>query len=87
MSDTPRTDEQCISVTVDPWEEDDLIDCVPADFARQLERELAATTKERDELREALYRLRDCDFVISLPDRMDAVREIARAALAKSTDA
>ena len=31
---------------------------------------------------EALERLRDCDWVISLPDRMDAVREIARAALA-----
>ena len=29
----------------------------------------------------ALTRLRDCDWVISLPDRMDAVRDIARAAL------
>lgn len=29
----------------------------------------------------ALERLRDCDWVISLPDRMDAVREIAREAL------
>lgn len=33
-------------------------------------------------LEEALIRLRDCDWVISLPDRMDAVRDIARAALA-----
>lgn len=29
----------------------------------------------------ALERIRDCDFVISLPDRMDAVRKIAREAL------
>ena len=32
-------------------------------------------------LREALQRIRDCDFVITLPDRMDAVRAIAREAL------
>jgi hypothetical protein len=32
-------------------------------------------------LEAALIRLRDCDWVISLPDRMDAVREIARTAL------
>lgn len=36
---------------------------------------------EIERMREALIRLRDCDWVISLPDRMDAVREIARAAL------
>ena len=30
---------------------------------------------------EALERIRDCDFVITLPDRMDAVRQIAREAL------
>lgn len=41
-------------------------------------RELRA---ENARLREALVRLRDCDWVISLPDRMDAVRDIARAAL------
>lgn len=29
----------------------------------------------------ALERIRDCDFVITLPDRMDAVRQIAREAL------
>ena len=29
----------------------------------------------------ALTKIRDCDFVISLPDRMDAVRQIAREAL------
>ena len=33
------------------------------------------------ELEEVLIRFRDCDFVISLPDRMDAVRDIARKAL------
>ena len=32
-------------------------------------------------LKEALKRIRDCDFVITLPDRMDAVRQIAREAL------
>ena len=32
-------------------------------------------------MEEALKRIRDCDFVISLPDRMDAVRAIAREAL------
>ena len=31
--------------------------------------------------RAALVRLRDCDWVISLPERMDAVREIAREVL------
>jgi hypothetical protein len=37
---------------------------------------------EVERLREALERLRDCDWVISLPDRLDAVRAIAREALA-----
>lgn len=32
---------------------------------------------------EALQRLADCDWVITLPDRMDAVRAIAREAIAK----
>lgn len=34
-----------------------------------------------EKLREALQRIRDCDWVITLPDRMDAVRQIAREAL------
>lgn len=34
-----------------------------------------------ERLKAALTRLRDCDWTISLPDRMDAVRDIARAAL------
>jgi len=37
--------------------------------------------QEIQKLREALERIRDCDFVITLPDRMDAVRAIAREAL------
>ena len=41
----------------------------------------ARLIEENKVLREALTRLRDCDWVISLPDRMDAVREIARNAL------
>ena len=32
-------------------------------------------------LEAALMRIRDCDFTITLPDRMDAVRAIAREAL------
>jgi len=45
--------------------------------------QLATARGEITRLREALTKLRDCDWVISLPDRMDAVRDIARAALAK----
>jgi hypothetical protein len=37
--------------------------------------------KQRDRLAEALREIADCDFVITLPDRMDAVRAIAREAL------
>ncbi|MCU0909769.1 MAG: hypothetical protein MUE98_00045 [Rhodobacteraceae bacterium] len=37
--------------------------------------------EEIERLRAALERLRDCDWVIPPHDRMDAVREIARAAL------
>jgi len=36
---------------------------------------------ENQRLREALVKLRDCDWVITPHDRMDAVRDIARAAL------
>ena len=46
---------------------------------KRLEQQLA-------ELREALTRIRDCDWVITLPDRMDAVREIAREALDQSQE-
>lgn len=40
-----------------------------------------ALTSENAALREALETLRDCDWVISRGDRMDAVRDIARKAL------
>lgn len=43
----------------------------------------SAITDREAVLVAALERLRDCDWVITLPDRMDAVREIAREALAK----
>ena len=43
--------------------------------------EIVALRHANEELVKALTRLRDCDWVISLPDRMDAVREIAREAL------
>ncbi len=36
---------------------------------------------------DALIKLRDCDFVITSRDRMDAVRDIARAALAQYPEA
>ena len=40
-----------------------------------------ALAREVERLRTALIKLRDCDWEISLPDRMDAVRAIAREAL------
>jgi hypothetical protein len=46
----------------------------PADLADKIDGEL-------ERLRAALRKLRDCDWVITLPDRMDAVRAIAREAL------
>ena len=48
-----------------------------SEATRTMEKAIAAIMK----LRDALERIRDCDFVISLPDRMDAVRKIAREAL------
>lgn len=38
-------------------------------------------TQKIQKLKTTLERIRDCDWVITLPDRMDAVREIAREAL------
>ena len=59
----------------------------------RLEAELARVKSERDEaraevarLRKALQRLADCDWVITPHDRMDAVRTIAREALAKNAE-
>lgn len=48
-----------------------------SEATRTMEKAVAAIMK----LRDALERIRDCDFVITLPDRMDAVRKIAREAL------
>ena len=49
-----------------------------------------ASYQERDQWRECaerlagqMQRLADCDWVITLPDRMDAVRDVARNALAE----
>ena len=55
------------------------------DRALIAERELAAVTEQRDRLAEALRKLADCDWVITLPDRMDAVRTIANEALQSLT--
>ena len=46
-----------------------------------LQRSLAKEQARVDKLEMALQQIRDCDFVITLPDRMDAVRAIAREAL------
>lgn len=42
---------------------------------------LLQAAKRIKKLEAALERLRDCDWVITLSDRMDAVRQIAREAL------
>ena len=42
---------------------------------------LASQAAEIERMRGALERLRDCDWVITPLDRMDAVRDIARQAL------
>ena len=46
-----------------------------------LRRDLDEAEVRVKKLEYALERIRDCDFVITLPDRMDAVRAIAREAL------
>lgn len=146
---TPRTDAEIFDATPESEDLEPLLDCVTADFARTLERELAQAVAERDahretirqvieaakwdgligipeiiqslqhelnnvwrpaaamneryareykaerdtalaqvtKLREALERLRDCDWVITPHDRMDGVRDIARAALAATKGA
>jgi hypothetical protein len=52
-----------------------------AEFIANCRQDIPFLLSEVDRLSEALRKLRDCDWVISLPDRMDAVREIAREAL------
>ena len=79
MSDTPRTDE-----AVD-YASNFHPDCevVNVEVAIDLERELAEVTKQRDALIEGLEKIASCDWVITLPDRMDAVRNIANETLNK----
>jgi len=48
------------------------------DAAKRIKLNLAEVTKQRDLLIEGLEKLASCDWVITLPDRMDAVREIAK---------
>lgn len=68
MSDTPRTEQQTGVDVMSRY--------VPADFARQLERELAAVTRERDDARlhadaEAIM----CDLVAKERDALRANRD------------
>jgi len=55
------------------------------DYAKKVQLELTAMTEQRDRMAEALRKLADCDWVITLPDRMDAVRTIANEALQSLT--
>jgi hypothetical protein len=48
---------------------------------KSIESECDALRAKMKTLVEALQKLRDCDWTISLPDRMDAVRSIAKKAL------
>lgn len=50
-------------------------------IVEKLQLSLAEEQARVDKLEVALERIRDCNFTITLPDRMDAVREIAREAL------
>ncbi len=52
MSDTPKTDAECARQNNEGWSLPDT-----RKFGRQLERELAAVTKERDEYRGLLIEL------------------------------
>ena len=74
MTDTPRTDAESPNLWV-----------VPAEFAKQLERELAAAIKQRDEARRdacvniAMLRLRDMygDDFVTREDALQMAKEIA----------
>jgi len=69
VSDTPRTDAEHSRIMRHGYG-----GMVSLGFARSLER-------ENIKLRAALEQLRDCDWVITLADRMGGVRDIARKAL------
>lgn len=64
------------------WREKYMRDPELADsIIKALRSDLAEAEKRAEMLTFALERIADCDFVITLPDRMDAVRAIAREAL------
>lgn len=50
-------------------------------IVESLQRSIAEADARIDKLEGALERIRDCNFTITLPDRMDKVRQIAREAL------
>jgi hypothetical protein len=64
------------------WREKYMRDPELADsIINALRDDLKEAEKRVEMLAFALERIRDCDFVITLPDRMDAVRAIAQEAL------
>ena len=64
MSDTPRTDAQGYGDGRHPY--------VPTEFARELERELAAVTEQRDRLAEAIRKHRD-ELELTSGDAVDRI--------------
>jgi hypothetical protein len=78
MSDTPRVDAM-----ESAFQESGMYGTfAPVALCRQFEREITILRQQVAAYREALERLRDCDWVITPHDRMDAVRDMARQALA-----
>lgn len=57
---------------------DRIVECIIKAAINEGRAELDQRTQK---MKDALMRIRDCDFVVTLPDRMDAVRAIAREAL------
>ena len=69
QSDTPRTDAAAQFVSHFGWQ-------VHADFARDLERELATATRERDEARAEVEKLRVALFFVI--EDADVWHDVAR---------
>lgn len=65
MSDTPRTDAESPNLWV-----------VPAEFAKQLERELAAAIKERDALKQRVAELESQEFTLPHDPFRDPDRDL-----------
>lgn len=64
------------------WREKYMRDPELADsIIKALRDDLKEAEKRAEMLTVTLERIRDCDWVITLPDRMDAVRQIARESL------